>query len=240
MGALLELFMITWDEFKSAICRYPKIANYDQSYEELMGDKNFIKALKENPGLKEVHKVIDFLNIWGCRIKSGDESEKVLLSVIKENLQLLTFLSKYKIEQIDFDYKLFENNFYIKIKDLIILIYLRFRHVEFKFGATATAKILHILVPELFVMWDKAILEYYHANDLKVSDSGPGYVHFLMAMKELAISINEQFQSNVNHPFTKDKDLSLYLLRETNSNHPKTLAKFLDEYNWVTITRNNA
>ena len=230
--------MITWEEFSSAVFRYREIADYDKSYEEIMNNKEFIKSLRTSPGLHEMQKIIEFLNRWRCRIKSGTESEKAILSVILENLSLLSFLRNYTIKDINFDEAVCENNFILKIKDLITLIYIKFRDVDFKFGSTATAKILHILVPELFVMWDNAIFNYYRGVDERVSDSGPGYVYFLILMKELAVSINNNYQSIEIDQSVKSKGLASYLSMIIDCNPPRTLAKFLDEYNWVTITNN--
>jgi hypothetical protein len=230
--------MITWEEFSSAVFRYREIADYDTSYEEIMNNKEFIKALRTSPSLHEMQKIIEFLNRWRCRIKSGTGSEKALLSVILENLSLLSFLRKYTIRDINFDKVVYETNFNLKIKDLITLIYMKFRDVNFKFGSTATAKILHILVPELFVMWDNAIFNYYQGVDDRVSDSGPGYVCFLILMKQLAISINNNYQSAKIDHSVKNISPASYLSTMIDCDPPKTLAKFLDEYNWVTITNN--
>ncbi len=230
--------MITWEQFESAVFRYREIANYDQSYEELMNNQHFTKALRTSPGLKEMHKIIKFLNSWRCRIKSRTESEKSLLSVIIENLTLVSVLRNYTIQDINFDKVIYENNFSLKVKDLVILVYSKFRDMNFKFGITATTKLLHILVPELFVMWDKAIFNYYRGVDANVSDSGPGYVNFLILMKKLAAEINDNFQSAELHPSAKGKEPSSYLSMMLDCKPPKTLAKLLDEYNWVTITNN--
>lgn len=230
--------MITWEQFESVVRIYPKIANYDQSYELLMGDNEFIERLKKKPGLKELHKIIEFLNKWGCMIKCGNESAKMLLSVITDNLQLLDFLRKYSIEDVDFDGKIFGDNFCLRVKDLIILLYSKFRHVDFKFGATATAKILHILVPNLLVMWDKDILDNYQRRNIGVSDSPPDYINFLISIKDLSDEISKEFYSAEIHLSGKGKDHGSYLSMIIHCNPPKTLAKFLDEYNWVTITRN--
>jgi hypothetical protein len=230
--------MITWEEFSSAVFRYREIADYDQSYEEIMNNKGFIKSLRTSPGLQEMQKIIEFLNRWRCRIKSGTESEKSLLSVILEDLSLLSFLRNYNIKYVNFDEAVHENNFILKIEDLITLIYIKFRGVDFKFGSTATAKILHILVPELFVMWDNAIFNYYRGVDERVSDSGPGYVYFLILMKKLAVSVNNNYQSAEIDHSVKSKGPASYLSMIIDCKPPKTLAKFLDEYNWVTITNN--
>jgi hypothetical protein len=78
-------------------------------------------------------------------------------------------------------------------------------------GATAVSKIVHIMNPEVFIMWDKSIRELY-----KVEDSATGYLEFL--------DINKRLLETV---FT-DKELKDLRLKFRN----KTLAKLIDEFNW--------
>jgi hypothetical protein len=89
-------------------------------------------------------------------------------------------------------------------------------------------------------MWDKKIFEDYQRRDIGISDSGPGYINFLISIKEFANEITNKFYSAELHLSGKGKDPASYLSLVMNCNPPKPLAKFLDEYNWVTITRHNA
>jgi hypothetical protein len=230
--------MITWKQFESAVFRYREIANYDQSYEEIMNDEYFTKSLMTNPNLKEMQKIIHFLNSWRCRVKSGIESENILLSVTIENLSLLNILKNYSIDSVNFDEVIYGHEFKLKVKDLVILVYSKFRDMDFKFGSTATTKLLHIFAPHLFVMWDKAIFNYYCGFDGNVSDSGPGYVNFLIIMKKLALIINNKFHLAKLNPSIQSKDPAAYLSIILNYKPYKTMAKLLDEFNWVTITNN--
>jgi hypothetical protein len=80
-------------------------------------------------------------------------------------------------------------------------------------GDAAASKALHLLRPRLFVMWDKEIRR-----------SAPeGYGAYLLQMHALAVRL-------VNEAPTDD--VEAYLKELLGYETPKTLAKYLDEYNW--------
>lgn len=99
------------------------------------------------------------------------------------------------------------------------------------FGPTACSKILHLIQPELFIMWDKAISQFYHdvhrKNGLQHQKGEEiCYFEFLKDMQKLSL---ELLKSNTESVILKDlKDISKY---------DKTLAKALDEYNYMMITK---
>lgn len=72
---------------------------------------------------------------------------------------------------------------------------------------TGTSKIMHLKNPKLFVMWDTSIRKHYNFNKC-TSDE---YVEFLKRMQKLSKGIKW-------------------------NNRSKTLAKAIDEYNYVRIT----
>jgi hypothetical protein len=77
----------------------------------------------------------------------------------------------------------------------------------------AASKALHLLNPRLFVMWDKEIRR-----------SAPeGYGAYLLQMHELALRLAEQAPA---------EDLEASLQERLGYETRKTLAKYLDEYNW--------
>jgi hypothetical protein len=79
----------------------------------------------------------------------------------------------------------------------------------------AASKTLHMLVPGLFVMWDKNIRR-----------SVPhGYGAYLLEMHAFARRLAEQAPV----PTAEIED---YLQQHLGSRLRKTLAKYLDEYNW--------
>jgi hypothetical protein len=77
----------------------------------------------------------------------------------------------------------------------------------------AASKALYLLNPGLFVMWDKEIRR-----------SAPeGYGAFLLEMHGLALRLVEEAPT---------EDVEAYLQERLGDEPRKTLAKYLDEYNW--------
>ena len=92
--------------------------------------------------------------------------------------------------------------------------------------ATAASKILHIIYPDLFLMWDRAIRCGYGGYDWI------WYTDFLRRMQMLAKFAIEQVKANERHHSDETAIASL-----TGCKH--TLAKTLDEYNYVKFTLND-
>ena len=77
----------------------------------------------------------------------------------------------------------------------------------------AASKALYLLNPKLFVMWDKEIRR-----------SAPdGYGAYLLQMHELALRVAEEAPA---------EDVEAHLQERLGYETKKTLAKYLDEYNW--------
>jgi hypothetical protein len=80
-------------------------------------------------------------------------------------------------------------------------------------GPAAASKALHLLVPGLFVMWDR-----------EISRSAPeGYSAYLLQMHGLARRLAVEAPTD---------DVEAYLQQLLGYETRKTLAKYLDEYNW--------
>jgi len=96
--------------------------------------------------------------------------------------------------------------------------------------ATVASKVMHLLKPKLFVMWDTKIIGFY-----KCPPNAEGYLEFLVEMKKLA----GQLQSHLNRIKEKAEELrkvageayGMELCSE------KSLAKLIDEYNWYQSRR---
>ena len=80
-------------------------------------------------------------------------------------------------------------------------------------GDAAASKALYLLQPRLFVMWDKEIRR-----------SAPeGYGSYLLQMHALARRLTDQAPTD---------DIEAHLQQLLGYSERKTLAKYLDEYNW--------
>lgn len=82
-------------------------------------------------------------------------------------------------------------------------------------GPAANAKTLHQLVPAVFVMWDKNIVPF--ARD---------YADFIAEMHQLGVRMIEE------SPYGSLDELEQRMQEHLGYRVRKTLAKYLDEFNW--------
>lgn len=87
-----------------------------------------------------------------------------------------------------------------------------------RMGDAAASKILHILIPELFVMWDKKVKQtkryLYYSNFLIDTQNFIKSIKIDFDKSYPGIDIEEFLQDNLKYPLKK------------------TTAKFVDEFNW--------
>jgi hypothetical protein len=76
-------------------------------------------------------------------------------------------------------------------------------------GPTATAKVLHLIVPDLFMIWDRKI-----RVDYGFGESGKEYVRFLINMQNWIKKLNP-------------------ILEEMQKDYGKSPTKLVDDYNWI-------
>jgi len=96
--------------------------------------------------------------------------------------------------------------------------------------ATVTSKIMHLLNPKLFVMWDTRIIDFYNFQP-----NADGYVKFLVRMKELT----QQLQPYADRIKEKAEELRREACEVygTEICSEKSLVKLIDENNWMETRR---
>lgn|GEM_PF-1133645 len=225
----------TWDEFAWAAFLYKAMVGGDNDYQGLMEQDQFLKNLRTNPAGVEPAKiqdpVIKFLNRWRCRTPNNPEAAEAILDALRILQPCLQALSAFEIETVDFDHPIIVNGNQITVHEAIAKCYRTLNELR-GFGATMTSKLLHILQPKLFIMWDSKILNHYWQSDQQVQDSGAGYCAFLQAVKEIEERISQSFMKAVS-PDEANQGPAVYLSMKLEYDPPKTMAKYLDEYNWV-------
>lgn len=175
-------------EFKQIISNF-------YSGEHLKGIKQYEECISRrdvwdnfnNLTLEQTREVIlDFLNKWQCRLSYQFVPD--LTNSLRETEPLLRPLRTLKIEDLNL-----HNNFPLSDKEIEILnsiktVFYKISNtsIEIKnsnrtIGSTATSKLLHIALPDLFVMWESDIRKFYgyFAN-------GSGYVNFMIKMNQYA------------------------------------------------------
>ena len=96
----------------------------------------------------------------------------------------------------------------------------------------ATAKALHLLAPSFFVPFDTAIARNYGCN----IDQPAGFIKFQYHMAELACHVLDTFvaEHGRDRQAARARICGPLYLERTGSYYAKSLAKLLDEYNWMT------
>ena len=92
---------------------------------------------------------------------------------------------------------------------------------------TTISKVLHLLNPEIFVMWDNDIKKRYRLKNNRVRDTPEGYLEFLKEVqKELKEALHERQRETGRGLDDIEQEI-----RHRYKN--KTLARIVDEYNWI-------
>ena len=213
-----QLTMPNWAEFAWCAFLYKMITAGDEDYQKL------------TRGNVDVKELIKFLNKWKTRVENSDKSAKALAKQIEISRDDLDSLGQFSIRNVDLETVGGPST---PVLHAIENCYGSIRKSGHRVGPTATAKILHILHPDLFVMWDNPILLYFRKKSRgKVSDSAAGYCEYLRIMQQTANHITREFEKAELHPMPLEKYLSTQLQYDPE----KTMAKYLDEYYWVLIT----
>ncbi|MCL0091280.1 hypothetical protein M1N57_00170 [Dehalococcoidales bacterium] len=189
-----------------------------ERYERLMSNSEFLERLQGEPSLEEFEELRDFLVHFGVHY-APTTLAKQYLSVwpqLKPHIQLLRGETLATCD-------LFKS----EILDAIQGAFGCLQWPSVWGGDVVASKVLHFFNASLFIMWDSDIQLSYQKFGAK------GYLEFLKVMQNHAVEVIRSFEQ-LSLPGSPAEFLSQHLgYRNTRS-----LAKFLDDYNWVTITKN--
>jgi hypothetical protein len=210
---------------------YRQHTRFNDSYMRLLSRDSFLHRLRGRPeelAAQDVLRIliIGFLNRWGCRLPPTPETARAIRDSLVSVAHAATGIAQQSLLESDLSYDA------TGVGGHIAQTYEVIRTVK-RVGPTTASKILHALNPALFVMWDKGIRDHYSGVLGRKLATGPDYVAFLGHMQELAKSVVRDFSLRHEHALA----VELYLSEQLGLDAPVTLAKFLDEYNWVTIVR---
>lgn len=164
--------------------------------------------------IDDMEAIRHFLAQW--RVRGTDRIDrKALLISIKAIADTLNELNKISILTINV----------AKYGKKIEQSYKMIRNV-YGVGDTSTSKIIHLFAPSLFVMWDKNIAILYKV----VMDSYIYTYKFLPEMQKIAKSVLNELARNEG--CTLDEAEKILRIKAKG----RTLAKIIDEYNWLRAT----
>jgi hypothetical protein len=201
---------------------------YFKALQQLEDMRKDISKLKLKEHVKHIIRI--FLLQWGQMARTiGRKKPPTDWRKLTENL-----ISQRDAFQKLQGKKLLNINFDEVAKD-IESIYNKLAEIK-NVGATAISKILHLLNPEVFVMWDDAIREKYKEKYPKVTGSAKGYIEFLKAVKR---KVEEAIEEEVKRSGKSKQEIVEEICTKPPSKRlgseyrRKTLAKLVDEYNWT-------
>jgi hypothetical protein len=204
-----------------------------QAYIDVISNDTFLEILRYHPGDLDVNEIrfvlIEFLNKWGCRLRNYDSltAENLKNCIVGIHPELLVTLD---FSILTFNFEIIENR--ERVERIFNSFWFYGSQIAKNFGPTATSKVLHIINPGLFVMWDDAIRLHYWVHNDNIIESGRGYCLFLIEIKRIAQGLVNECRERFNVT-----DPALWLSERLNINPPHSLTKFTDEYNWLTYKR---
>jgi hypothetical protein len=174
-------------------------------------------------------RVIGFLNNWGCRLPVSDELANNIKEAYRKSIPFLKCLENETLEDFEFENKVNINEEEYINREILLEVFMNFCKIGHNFRGVAASKLLSLINPSLFVMWDTSICEAYGIrapSEPYIRDKQ--YVpEFFPLMKEKA--------NGVIDTYMKEKKCSRSEAIEAINSFRKwrPLAKLLDEYNWV-------
>jgi hypothetical protein len=206
----------TYEQVRWAATAFRRESNDDAAYFPLY-TAEFRQALLERQDTTSVEQLLQFVNSWRFRISYAKAPG--IAAAIAHAAPHLKPLSASALE---FD------DLRCATLDVIERAYDSIAEAN-GVGPAAASLILSLLNPALFVMWNTAIRSAYFPND---PPNGATYAQFLTVMRMAALSIaaDARAQHGIDDPAGQISDA-------LGINPPFTLAKFIDEYNWLTLAR---
>ncbi len=207
--ALLTWADLSWDEFVAGLEGYR-----DHFSGKTREDETYIGCLTLMEGRPlqaraEGRELVDFLNRWACRLSSV-KTPGLIAGWAHDHMTSLEQFEPLTILDVELPDHADELG---SLHDDLIA------HVKaggvLNMSDAAASKTLHMLIPELFVMWDK---------EIKRSAPG-GYGSYQRHMHKLARRLAAETGVPVGEVETQ-------LQRRLGYRARKPLTKYLDEYNW--------
>jgi len=209
----------------AALQKYRESETRWRYYDEYMNNKPFrLWESCENIPKIEIMKLFGFILSWDRNFE-GDLGK--FEQIYKDIYPLIRELQNESLKDIELNEA---------VKSSIQRIFDKVARctVANKYESTDASKIIHTLIPELFVMWDRRIREGIWKDEkweIPVKFTGKEYAFkFLPLMQERAREAIESFGKE------KDCDHREAISEISKLGKGNTIAKMLDEYNYVKYT----
>jgi hypothetical protein len=180
---------------------------------------------RDGPSEGEVARLVLFLNQWWTHYPSGATSQAALRQAFLEAKAMLTPMLRLSIVDADFEADILPG---ISLAMATTVVFSYIATCGPRTETTGTSKMLHMLNPRFFVMWDAAIRRGYKVRRATGEEYASNFLPLMQReLQEAITSFAEDNQATPNRP-----DIQLEALRA-----PRTLAKMIDEYNYMKYTK---
>ncbi len=170
--------------------------------------------------------VLGFLNNWQCRIPKTAKVATALSEAFRDTALLFQALQGQRLENINLTTLVEAGSECLTCARAIASIFDRLVAVGSRFSHVAAVKTMHMANPGLFVMWDNDILA---SHGHRQEPYGWFYAYkFLPAMQVEANELIETYKTL--HEASREAAVRSI---EKECGGRKTLAKLLDEYNYM-------
>jgi hypothetical protein len=187
-------------------------------YDWYMKRKNWEKWTSSVP-LDEVEKLFDFIRHWDFHF--GGDAEK-FSKIYEEISVVIEGLEKEKLENVNFDDD--------SLCEAIEKVFDKIADCSWKYESTDSSKILHTLIPNLSVMWDRKIRK----GILGGEERNWGAVYATEFLPKMQNDVKEALTTCMQEKnFSPNKAIE-FICQLCDG---KTLPKLLDEYNYMVFTR---
>jgi hypothetical protein len=200
------------------------MSGYDESYQRLIKKTKPCIDLQNDDHRKAL---LRWLNDWGCRqfaIKYHDLASNEMANWFEEAGKDLLYIDKSIMMLNENDLRIIKNSYSRLVTKIASKRQLKNGNItNVEFGPTGAAKIFFALRPATLIPWDDSI-----RVKLGYDGTAKSYCEYLLMANILLVELGIECKRN---GFTLD-DLPVKLNRRGS-----TLAKLIDEYYWVTVTR---
>jgi len=191
------------------------------NYDGYMKCKDWALWVNSDLPIDEIRKLFNFIKSWD-RFFQGDVDN--FREIYPDVLPTLEKLKNKKIEDM-----MFTNEITIEIRNTFDKI--ANCTIIDRYESTDASKILHTIIPHFFVMWDDRIKQGI------VRGGSNGAVYAIKFLPKMQSELREAIETCIEERKIKREDAIKYICEKCNG---KTLAKLVDEYNYMKYTKESA
>lgn len=215
---------VTYDQIRWAAKAYNQHKDgprYNRAYRKV-NTPEFRDSLIHYCSASDIHRLLEFLNSWDSR-RSYKDTAPLLLESVPDAITTLRHLATGTHNSARFDD--WDVTLVTRAIDRLM--------ADKGVSATIASKVLAIVNPVLFLPWDNSIQQaYFPGTRQQTPGAGDRYARFVIDMAQAgeAICKDAAKRHEIDDP-------AAHLSSTLDITPPYTLAKFIDEYNFLTITK---